>query len=217
LTQISIAEGYRLWSAGYDRDPNPLLALETRVVREGLGPLAGRTVIDVAAGTGRWMKYAASLGARVFGADISPAMLGAATGGSVVLADMRSLPFSGGSADLAICSFALSYLSSPDVAIREMARIARRVVVTDLHPAASAAGWKRSFRSGGESWELIHYCHALRDLDEAAAAAGLECAWEIEAGFGEPEREIFEAAGKPDLFLETRDTPAVFARCWTSV
>jgi hypothetical protein len=89
------------------------------------------------------------------------------------------------------------------------------VIVTDLHPAAVEAGWKRSFQSGGESWEFTHYRHSLRHLNEAAATAGLAPEWEIEAGFGEPERAIFKAAGKPDLFDETRATPAIFARCWT--
>jgi SAM-dependent methyltransferase len=220
LTQISVADGYRLWSVSYDRDPNPLLALEMRLLRERLEPLAGRTVIDVATGTGRWMKYAASHGARAIGLDISPHMLAAAANPvtpRLVLADMRSLPFRGASADMAICSFALGYLSSPAAALREMARIARRVIVTDLHPAAVEAGWKRAFRRGGESWEFTHYVHSPRDLDEAAAAAGLKPEWEIESGFGEPERAIFEAAGKPDLFFETRSVNAIFARCWTQV
>jgi SAM-dependent methyltransferase len=222
LTQVSVVEGYRIWSAGYDRDPNPLLALETRLLRERLEPLAGRTVIDVATGTGRWMAHALSRGAHVFGCDISPHMLAAAarnpgTADRLAVADMRLLPFGCASADLAICSFALGYLSSPAIALREMARTARRVIVTDLHPAAVEAGWKRSFRSGGESWEFIHTRYSLRALDEAAAASGLRREWEIEAGFGEPERAIFEAAGKPDLFFETRGTQAIFIRCWTRV
>ena len=49
---VDVQEGYRLWSGTYDRDPNPVLALERRVIRERLGPLSGRCVLDIATGTG---------------------------------------------------------------------------------------------------------------------------------------------------------------------
>ena len=55
------------------------------------------------------------------------------------------------SADVAVCSFALGYIERLDLAFREMARVARRIVTSDLHPDAVRAGWVRSFRSGAEA------------------------------------------------------------------
>jgi SAM-dependent methyltransferase len=216
---VPAAEGYRLWSAEYDRGPNPLLALEMRVLRERVAPLAGRTFLDAGTGTGRWMKYAAIQGARVLGIDLSGPMLSVAAedgklSGRVVLGDLRSLPFADFAADIAMCSFALSYLDSPAGVLSELARVARTVIVSDLHPAAMDAGWTRSFRAGDRVYEIEHFRHSARDLDDAARAAGLERKWSVDAAFGEPEREIFNAAGKPALFNAVCSLPAIHAACW---
>jgi hypothetical protein len=37
----------------------------------------------------------------------------------------------------------------------------------------------------------------------------------IEPGFGEPEREFFERAGKPELFEQAHGVPAVLVARWT--
>src|SRR5690349_716874 len=92
-TLVGASEGYRLWSATYDRDPNPILALERGVIAERLGPLSGRCLIDIGAGTGYWPAYAQAHGARAYAVDICEAMLRQATAkpglrGCLVLADM---------------------------------------------------------------------------------------------------------------------------------
>src|SRR3954463_9801159 len=80
VTVLSPSQGYEIWSTSYDSDPNPLLALESRLLTPRLGKLANSTVLDVATGTGRWMEYAARCGARVIGIDVSTQMLGIAAG-----------------------------------------------------------------------------------------------------------------------------------------
>ena len=219
VTEVAAPEGYRLWSSGYDCSANPLLALEMRAIRKRLGPLSGLRLVDVACGTGRWMSYAAVRGASVIGLDLSPDMLSFAAGkasltGCVAVADMRAIPLANRAADLAMCSFGLGYLDSIAGAMAEMARIARRVIVSDLHPAAVAAGWSRSFRAGTRVYEIRSYSHAFDALDDAARAVGFELHWETEAHFGEPERALFQAAGKEDRFLSAQQIPAIFARCW---
>lgn len=219
MIRVEAREGYRIWSAEYDRSPNPLLALEMRVVRERLGDLKGWRVVDVAAGTGRWMDCVAPDAAWVLGLDTSPEMLACAANrelpaGRLVVADMRAIPLAAGTADLAICSFGLSYVESPADAIREMARIARRLVVSDFHPAAAAAGWSRAFRSGDQVYEIRTFVHALAKVDEAARAAGLKLHWEDEAHFGLPEEALFQAAGKGAWFASAQKIPAIFTRCW---
>ena len=119
--------------------------------------------------------------------------------GCLSLADACRIPLADGAADLTLCSFALGYIPSPHQAIGEMARVSRkggRVVVTDLHPCAQAAGWTRSFRSNGQVYEIDHYEHPVAAWEAAAESAGLALDWRVEACFGEPEREIFRQAGK---------------------
>jgi ubiquinone/menaquinone biosynthesis C-methylase UbiE len=144
--------------ASYDAGPNPLLALETRLLLGAVDSARSLPFLDIACGTGRWMLWAQQQGAGVLGIDFCAEMVLEASrkpglAGRLSLADACHVPVADGAADLAICSFALGYLASPRPAIAEMARVSRkggRVVVTDLHPCALAAGWTRSFRSNGQ-------------------------------------------------------------------
>lgn len=217
---LSPERAYEIWSETYDSDPNPVLALETRMLAPRLGNLSGRTVLDVATGTGRWMEHVFSNGGYAFGIDASPHMLRVAAkkqqlSNRLVRANVSALPFLSHSIDLAICSFALSYIPFPNAAFGEMARIARRIIVSDLHPTAMLRGWTRSFRNGDQSCEIGHFCHSLTDLDGPARAAGMRLEWTAEASFDLPEVPCFERAGKRALFDEVRKTPAVFAACWS--
>jgi ubiquinone/menaquinone biosynthesis C-methylase UbiE len=216
---VTAAQGYEIWPDCYDADPNPLLALETRVLLPRAGELAGKTVIDAATGTGRWMSIASARGANAFGVDFSPRMLATAArkatlSGRLIQGDLRALPFRSGFADLAICSFALSYLPFAGGAFAELARISRRVIVSDMHPSAMLKGWKRSFQSGGKTWSIDHYYHRRADLEQTARAAGMKLEWTVEACFDTPELIHFEAAGKRMLFDEVARTPALFAASW---
>jgi SAM-dependent methyltransferase len=221
VTLVDAAEGYRLWAPDYDTGPNPLLALETRLLANRLGPLGGRIFLDVAAGTGRWMAYARARGAQVFGFDLCPEMLMAAAAkrglaGRVALADACELPLPDAVADFAVCSLALGYFRSLAAAVRELARVASRVVVSDLHPEALGCGWTRSFRAAGEVYQIRHHAYTEEELKAAAEDAGLEPLWRLAARFGEPERAVFRAAGKESFFDPVRETPALLLTAWRS-
>jgi SAM-dependent methyltransferase len=219
VIDIAAPDAYRLWSSCYDDGLNPLLALEARVLRGRLDILPGRRLLDVAAGTGRWAAYGHSKGAHVICFDASPEMLAIAAAkpglrGRMALADMRAIPFADGSADLAVCSFALGYLDSVCGVMTELARVSRRIVLSDLHPVAVAAGWSRSFHSGAHGYRIRSHSHSLSSIAKAAEAAGLLKQWELEAHFGAPERRIFRAAGKSGRFDQLQQIPAIFAHCW---
>jgi SAM-dependent methyltransferase len=212
-------EGYRMWASTYDRDPNPLVALEQRLAAPLLGSIKGARVIDLCAGTGRWMAIAARMRASVIGVDISPEMLRQAAlkpglSGHLVAGDLLHLPFRNISADLAICSFGLSYAASAQQAFRELGRVARRVMVNDMHPAAIQAGWSRSFEAGCRKCRIASYRRSLAEIEAAAYAAGLRPEYSIEGCFGEPERKIFELAGRQDRFGEMSSIPAVYVKTW---
>jgi ubiquinone/menaquinone biosynthesis C-methylase UbiE len=221
VTQIEAPEAYRLWSSSYDDTANPLLALEMRVLREGINPARGSRFIDVATGTGRWAAYAAVQGAVVIGLDLSPDMLKMAAGkpllsGRLAVADMRALPVADAAADLAVCSFGLSYVDSIDSVIAELARVARKVVISDLHPMAVRAGWARSFRFGSQVYHIRSYSHSFASVERAARDAGMKKLWQVEASIGTSEERFFLASGKQDLFAVARETRAILARCWST-
>jgi SAM-dependent methyltransferase len=221
LIEIAAPEAYKLWSSTYDDIANPLLALEMRILRERIGPARGCRFIDVATGTGRWAAYAAVQGAVAIGLDLSRDMLKMAAGkpllgGRLAVADMCALPIADSAANLAVCSFGLSYVESIDSVIAELARVARKVVISDLHPMAVRAGWARSFRFGSEVYRIRSYSHSFASIDRAATDAGMEKVWEVEASLGMPEERFFLASGKQDLFAAARETPAIFARCWSA-
>jgi SAM-dependent methyltransferase len=205
-------EGADLWAASYDLAPNPLLALEMRCAAPRLSGV--RSLLDVGCGTGRWIRWAQERGIRAFGFDASREMLRKGLRGHCAQATLTPAPIRADAADVAVCSFVLSYVPDVGKAFSELARIASRVLVSDLHPAAEAAGWKRGFRVAGEAYELDHTCHSAEQLDRAAALAGLKRRWRTEACFGEPERHFFVEAGKAAGFEPACKIPAVLATLW---
>lgn len=98
-------EYLRLYPHRDDEDAGAAVALVN-----GLIPLAGRRVLDLACGPGRHAAQLAARGARVVGLDLSLPLLARArtrTGGTVpvVRADMRQLPFRAGTFDMIVNLF----------------------------------------------------------------------------------------------------------------
>jgi len=221
VIEVDARSGYPLWADTYDGDANPLLALEERLARPLLRFKASDRVLDACAGTGRWARFACLNGARVVATDFCAAMLEKATSPGMfalqsVQADVTHLPFRTGSFDIAVCSFGLSYVERVEDALRELARVARRVFVSDLHPAAATHGWDRSFETGAARYKFTCFQHTLSDIDSLARSCGLREEHSLEAPFGGPERHVFERAGRPDLFDRAVGIPAVYIRTWST-
>jgi SAM-dependent methyltransferase len=216
---VDSTDAYRLWAESYDDDPNPVLALAQRVVREKLHPLFGRTLLDIATGTGYWAAYCREQGATVFGIDRSPEMLARATSkrylkDRLVCADMLRLPIRDATVDVAICSFAVGYVESVADLFHEMARVSRSIIVIDLHPTAIETGWQRGFRAGDQRYLIRQFSHSPAELDRAAFSAGLQLAWRSESYIGEPERPIFLRAGREQALETASRVPAILSSCW---
>jgi ubiquinone/menaquinone biosynthesis C-methylase UbiE len=204
---VSPQEGYRRWASTYDQSPNPIVALETRCVSKWIENRPGQRLIDVGCGTGRWIKATGGIGV-----DLSEEMLAHAQApGRIVQADALRLPFASGIADVVLCSLTLGYLFPARAAVNEMRRVTRPggvVIVTDVHPEAISRGWKHSFRSESVVYEIENRPYSLEDLPQE----GLE---ETRSVFlGEPERPIFERAGKLDYFAEACRMPAIWILKW---
>ena len=215
---VPVREGYERWAPTYDRNPNPLLALEERCLKPLILCLEGKRVLDLACGTGRWLAWLLTQGAAsVIGADFSAAMLAVASGKAalqkhLVQAECCTVPFAKGVFDLVICSFALGHILDLESLAREVGRVATAnadVYVSDLHPLAYSRGWQTGFRDNEGAVEISTWPRPVRKLLAAWSSAGFRCAQLVECQLGEPERPILARAGKAHLFQEVRAVPAV--------
>jgi ubiquinone/menaquinone biosynthesis C-methylase UbiE len=202
--------GYRLWAATYDASDSAIVALEARHLAPRLAALGAARVIDIGCGTGRWMGIAAD----ITGVDVSAAMLreaGQKPGmrGKLVRADARCLPFRDVSTDVVLSTLTIGHAAPVAKTLAELARIARpggRVIVTDFHPEALRRGWSRTFRAGADVFEIESRPYSFDELH----AGNLHREEFAELCFDEPERPIFERAGKPNLFEQVRGLPAIW-------
>ena len=213
---------YSLWSETWENDPSAIVALESRWIAPWLANLQGKTVLDISCGVGRWLAHAQRQGATVVGTDLCREMLLQASkkpglAGRLALADACHLPLESASADVALCALSLGHITPIEPAIAELARIVRPggcLIVTDFHPDAVHLGWKRTFRSNGQLYEVETYAYTKERLIECARESGLVLQNLLEPCFGVPELPIFRQAGKAELFDEVRDIPAVLLTRW---
>jgi SAM-dependent methyltransferase len=94
---------------------------------DSLSPLAGRRVLDLGCGKGRFGRTLSDLGARVVGVDLCAGMLAEATGLDRVRATARRLPFGPASFDRVMAVEVFEHLApqSLDVVCGEALRVLR--------------------------------------------------------------------------------------------
>lgn len=210
---MKVCDAYAKWAATFDSSESAIVALETRILTPRLPEVAGKRVVDVGCGTGRWLAWMVDRGACASGIDVSPQMLREAArkqaaAGRVACADALRAPVRDGCADVVISTLAIGHLRPISRAMAEIARIAApgaTVMVTDFHPDALRRGWKRTFKSGGETIEIDSDPYSIDELRDARLTLEDFC----EAGFETPERAIFEAADKGALFDQVRGASAI--------
>jgi len=194
------------------------VALEQRALLPWMARLHPRRAIDIGCGTGRWASHLSALGF-----DASPAMLAVAARkpglrGRLAVADATALPIASHSSDLILCALTFGHIRNQSAALAEFSRILApggALLLTDFHPAAAAQGWRRTFRRDGLVYELENHPYSLDQLRNTAAALSLILEQSVDAAIAEPERHLFEQAGKPDLFAAACRTPAVLLTRWT--
>ncbi|MDE0460452.1 MAG: methyltransferase domain-containing protein [Chromatiales bacterium] len=180
----AVRAGYDRWALVYDHDANPLPALEDPHVREALGDVRGRDVLDLGCGTGRHTAWLAEAGARVTAVDFSEKMLERARR-KVPAAHVRfvvhdlhdPLPFDDASFDAVVSGLVLEHLRDLDGFFREAHRALRprgRAVVSAMHPAMFLRDARARF-TDPDSGEVVapgSLPHRLGDFVMAAARAG---------------------------------------------
>jgi ubiquinone/menaquinone biosynthesis C-methylase UbiE len=197
-------EAYERWAARYD-EPNPLIVAEERALLEQLDGLQPGLALDVATGTGRIATHLVERGHSVVGCDRSPGMLRQATqkpGVNVVQADLRDLPFAGGSFDVVTCALALTHVSDLRSALTSFARVLReggRIVLSEIHPFAVMTGAHAFFRQEDDSRAVTrNEQHSVSGYVNAALGSGLRVAGCAEALVDE---ELLREFGVDDDWL----------------
>ncbi len=183
--ELPTREGYDRWSANYDGDGNPLLALEEPEVARLLGPVEGLSVADLGCGTGRHALRLAAAGARVAALDYSGGMLAAARrkpGAEAVrfvVCDLQApLPLRTASFDRVLNCLVLDHVRELEPLFAEMHRVVRpggRVIVSVMHPAMNLRGSQARFvdPATGERMHVESSHHVIADYVNAAREGGL--------------------------------------------
>jgi len=183
--QLPTREGYDRWSVDYDRDGNPLIAMEEPEVARLVGPVAGLTVADVGCGTGRHALRMAAAGAQVTALDFSEGMLARARekAGAEAVQFVRHdlhqpLPLEAAAFDRVLSCLVLDHIRTLAPLFAELRRVVRptgRVVVSVMHPAMNLRGSQARFVDP-ETGARIHVeseYHVVADYVTAAVGAGL--------------------------------------------
>jgi len=216
VTVLAPAQGYALWAPTYSVE-TAVSALDASVVASLDVPLRDKRVLDVGCGIARRLVSAREAGASMaLGIDLTPAMLAQARGEPLLAAaDARALPVADGAFDVVWCRLVLGHLPALEPAYRELARACAPdgvVLVTDFHPAAAAAGHRRTFRDeGGELHELENHVHDVDAHRSAAARAGLSLHERCDGEVGETIRDFYARAGKLDAYEQQLGLPLVLA------
>jgi malonyl-CoA O-methyltransferase len=218
MSALAPREAYRLWAPSYAAE-NAITHLEQHLVRELGPPPAGLSLLDAGCGTGR--RLVGTEAWRAVGVELCPEMLAVGRaehdfGPEVRLevGDVRALRLPDAAFDLVWCRLVIGHLDECRRAYAELGRVTRRggrVIVTDFHPAAHAAGHRRTFRHDGAVHEVVHRVHPVEEQIAAAMAAGLTLAGQREATVGPEVCSFYETAGKSALYEEQLGLPVVLA------
>jgi len=113
---LNARDAYALWAKDYVAEPhNAFMRIEQQAMLELLPDVAGKTVLDVGCGSGRYLRILRERGAhRVAGIDFSAAMLGRARGlYPVARGDARALPVRSHCFDVVVSALTLGHV--PDL------------------------------------------------------------------------------------------------------
>lgn len=185
VREVSALEGYAVWAARYDHEPNPLIAAEEPVVDTLLEALPIASVLDVATGTGRYALKLARRGAIVTAIDQSTEMLAVAreaARAAGLAIDFHEgslgegLPFATEQFDLVVCALALCHVPDLVGAVAEFGRVLRpggHLLITDFHPDVVAEGWRTTIERPGIAYLLENFSHTRAGY--VAAVEGVGC------------------------------------------
>lgn len=171
---------YERWAPNYPPVAhNPLMRAEEHAMLACWPQVAGAQALDLACGSGRYLRQLAQGGARrVVAMDFCMPMLRQVAAAQRVCADMMALPFTDSSFDVVISGLALGHASDVQLWMTEVARVLTpggTLLYSDFHPAAARAGLTRSFKDQDhQACTVPHHCFEADLQREALTRAGLQ-------------------------------------------
>jgi ubiquinone/menaquinone biosynthesis C-methylase UbiE len=183
---IGIIEGYDKWSGKYDRDSNPLIAIEEKITLELIGDVAGQQVLDLGCGTGRYCVLLSERGAGVVGIDPSSRMLEQAKRKvtrvnqfTLLQGTMEEMRFADEKFDLVVSALTLSHLPDLQPTLREIVRVLKsggRLVISDVHPYWPVSGhdYTEFFDENGQEYRIPIYPHLFEEYWRLFKKCGLD-------------------------------------------
>ena len=168
---LPVRQAYDLWAAGYGKDSNPVLDLESKGLGQMLPDMQGLAVLDLGCGKGRVSRLALKGGAKmVVGLDFSMPMLRGASSKLfsathyLVSGDALHLPFKPLSFDGVISTLMMGHLGNLRAVLAGIAAVVRPggfLLISDFHPYATLRGWDRSFvdEKTGQEYAIEQHVH----------------------------------------------------------
>jgi ubiquinone/menaquinone biosynthesis C-methylase UbiE len=180
-----VIEGYDCWASTYDRDPNPLIALEERGMLEVIGRVAGQRVLDLGCGTGRYGALLSARGAMVVGVDRSLKMLEQARHKiscsrwfALSYGPVDRLAFADERFDLVLSALTLGHLPDLECTFREAVRVLQaggQMALSDIHPYWPVSGhdYTELFDRAGREYRIPVYPHLFEEVWRLCTGLGL--------------------------------------------
>jgi malonyl-CoA O-methyltransferase len=214
MSHVSVTlDAYERWAPRYAAVAhNPLMRVEQQAMLQEWPDVAGRRVLDLACGTGRYARLLAEGGAaHVVALDFSSAMLRQVSGGNRVRASMMHLPFVRGAFGAVVSGLALGHATEIHQWMGEVARVLEpqgTLLYSDFHPEAARAGLTRSFKDeSNRTFTLPHRDYGVGLQSEAAAAANLTIVSVRELCVGYDLQEVFP--GSDEFYARWQGLPLV--------
>jgi malonyl-CoA O-methyltransferase len=212
-TVKSTLQLYERWAQVYPPVAhNPLMRAEQQSMLQMWPDVAGRRVLDLACGSGRYSRLLLEANAaHVVALDFCVPMLQQVSAASRICASMMHLPFQASEFDCVVCGLASGHATDIREWMAEVARVLRpggTLLYSDFHPEAVRAGMTRSFKDEGDAtWTVPHHAYEIDSQRDAAAAAGLEIETLSEVRMGLELREAFP--GSEQIYRDWHGLPVV--------
>lgn len=206
-------QAYERWAPVYPPVAhNPLMRVEQMAMLQAWPDVAGRRVLDLACGSGRYSRALRESGAEeVIALDFCMPMLRQVSGSHRVCASMMQLPFPADTFDAVVSGLALGHATGVDPWVAEVARVLRvggTLLYSDFHPDAARAGLTRSFKDENDaSCTVPHQLYSVESQVAAVAAAGLRLETLRELRVGLELREAFP--GSESFYRDWHGLPIV--------
>jgi ubiquinone/menaquinone biosynthesis C-methylase UbiE len=192
---------------------NPLMRAEQAAMSRYWPVVAGRRVLDLACGSGRYSRILCEQNAaEVISLDFCVPMLLQVLGTQRVCASMMQLPFPAATFDAVISGLAVGHANDVSVWMAEVARVLRpggTLLYSDFHPAAAQAGLTRSFKDKEDQTQTVPY--RFFDVSaqlQAMSSAGLRVEVMHEVCVGAELREPF--ANSEQFYARWNGLPIIF-------